>query len=150
MSITYTIREVKPDHLVVDYSDGSWAEVPIDVSMTESDIEQQIRAFGNPPATPFSSVKAVPVKAGDTGSIDPPPPAKEPEATDPNMTGSQVRAALYPKYNEFLEALQAKESGDSTAYDQIMTDVEGLQQAFTDEMAIKQSDLNKILEGQSA
>lgn len=149
MNITYTIREVYPDHLVVDYSDGSWAEVPIDVSMTEQDIEEKIRAYGHPPTTPFADASDVPVKVGETGSVEPPAPAK-PEVTDPELTGAQVRASLYPPYNEFLEALQKKEAGDSTDYDQIMTDVEGLQQAFTDDMTVKASDLNKILESQGA
>lgn len=42
----YTIREIKDGVAVVDYTDGSWAQIPMTATMTEDEFKDTVRAFG--------------------------------------------------------------------------------------------------------
>lgn len=45
----YTIREIKDGVATVDYTDGSWAQIPMKADMTKPQFEQRVIEFGPKP-----------------------------------------------------------------------------------------------------
>lgn len=114
----YKIIGVSTTQMTVEYSDGSWANIPIDSSWTKK--EEYLSAIKD-----WSSQgkKEVPIKdqllkVGDTGVVGEGVP--EPAKPDPvKFSWSYMRQMLYPVTEAQLEALWDNEVGNTTKLDAI-------------------------------
>ena len=119
----YTVREVAVDHIVVDFADGGWAEVPVQSDWDRARIEVEISKFV--PFTrdmTFASEADVPLAAGDTGSVGSyydSELAKETTRRAVEVTYEGFRSRAYPTLGDQMDALYKARQGDSIDLDAI-------------------------------
>ena len=118
----YKITGVSTTQMTVEYSDGSWANIPIDSSWTKK--EEYLEAIKQ-----WSSVgkKEVPIKdqllkIGDEGVVGEGIP--EPEKPTPvTLSWDMMRKMLYPIAEAQLEALWDNEVGVTTKLEAIKSHI---------------------------
>ena len=118
----YKITGVSTTQMTVEYSDGSWANIPIDSSWTKK--EEYLQAIKQ-----WSSVgkKEVPIKdqllkIGDEGVVGEGIP--EPEKPNPvTFSWDMMRKMLYPIAEAQLEALWDNEVGVTTKLEAIKSHI---------------------------
>jgi hypothetical protein len=131
-TITYKVTRVEVDSIQVQYSDGSWAEVPVFIGDTEAELAERISSYNPAPLKTFDSVDQVPISVGYTGTVTRPEPPKQSETM---LTYEQLREDNYPTYNQFIEASYAAKNGDSTALKAFYEEVGEVQEEFPETMA---------------
>ena len=55
----YTITDIENSHLVVEFSNGSWAKVPVKPGMTEEDIDDAVADFAPKPELDDEQIEAL-------------------------------------------------------------------------------------------
>lgn len=119
----YTVREVAVDHIVVDFADGGWAQVPVQSDWDKARIEVEISKFV--PFTrdmAFASVADVPVAVGDAGTVGSyydSELAAETARRAVEVTYEGFRSRAYPTLGDQMDALYKARQGDSTELDAI-------------------------------
>ena len=114
----YKITGVSTTQMTVEYSDGSWANIPLNTEWTKK--EEYLDAIKS-----WSSMarKEIPladqlVAIGDTGVVG--EGVSEPATPEPvKMSWDKMRLMLYPVAEAQLEALWDREAGDTTKLDAI-------------------------------
>ena len=118
----YKIIGVSTTQMTVEYSDGSWANIPLDSSWTKK--EEYLSAIKN-----WSSIgkKEIPIKdqllkIGDTGVVGEGVP--EPAKPEPiKLSWDNMRKMLYPIEEAQLEAIWDNEVGVTTKLEAIKTHI---------------------------
>jgi|TARA_R100000482_G_C5099583_1_gene134952 hypothetical protein len=118
----YKITGVSTTQMTVEYSDGSWANIPLDSSWTKK--EEYLSAIKN-----WSSIgkKEIPIKdqllkIGDTGVVGEGVP--EPAKPEPiKLSWDNMRKMLYPIEEAQLEAIWDNEVGVTTKLEAIKTHI---------------------------
>ena len=118
----YKITGVSTTQMTVEYSDGSWANIPLDSSWTKK--EEYLSAIKD-----WSSIgkKEVPIKdqllkIGDTGVVGEGVP--EPAKPEPiKLSWDNMRKMLYPISEAQLEAIWDNEVGVTTKLEAIETHI---------------------------
>ena len=118
----YKITGVSTTQMTVEYSDGSWANIPIDSSWTKK--EEYLEAIKQ-----WSSVgkKEVPIKdqllkIGDEGVVGEGIPKPE-KPTPVTLSWDMMRKMLYPIAEAQLEALWDNEVGVTTKLEAIKSHI---------------------------
>jgi len=123
----YTVREVAVDHIVVDFSNGGWAEVPVQRDWDRARIETEISKFV--PFTndmAFASEADVPLVVGDTGTVGSyydSMAAAEAARRAVEVTYEGFRSRAYPTLGDQLDALYKARQGDSTELNAIDAEI---------------------------
>ena len=116
--ITYTIREVSPEAITVDFEGGTWARVPVQGSWTKNQIKEVIVQYA--PAPVFESAEAVPFTVGETETLktrEELNAEKKAEVDAQLVTYSEMRQRNYPSIGDQLDALYWARKGDTTELD---------------------------------
>lgn len=157
MAIKYTVREISTSSITVDYSDGSWAIVPIHSAMSKQEIEDRIGDF-NPISSQFISVEDIPFNVGDSGEstslserkliekIE----QKEKNEAEQNriLTYEDFRLLNYPLLGDQLDALYWARQGNDTFLKEIDKTIQSVKDQFPKDMEpITQSEYDAIIEG---
>ena len=102
----FKIREITTTNLVVDYDDGSWAEVPIRKGMSKDNIYDVVKTF-NEKVVVFDKVEDVPVTKDDKWH--------EIEIDDDRLlTYQEARQQCFPNNWEHLYADYLGRKGDNS------------------------------------
>jgi len=119
----YKITGVSTSQIKVEYSDGSWANIPIDGSWkTKVDYLKAIKAWSSA-ARDEVPIKDIPLEMGDTGVVGDGIPDETP-TEEPMFTWKVLRAMLYPSYEQQMEAITDKEIyNDTKKWDVIVTHI---------------------------
>ena len=118
--INYTITQITPELITVDFEGGARAEIPVQGSWTKEQIKEVI--FQYAPKAAFESTEAVPFTVGETGTVKSPQEiAADHEAkVGAQLIGySELRANAYPSIGDQLDALYWARKGDTTELDAI-------------------------------
>ena len=120
----YTITDIKNSHLVVEFSNGSWAKVPVKPGMTEEDIDDAVADFAPKPELDDERIEAL---VGSTRKAK-----KKPKVYVDSIDG--------PYDNSFVEtdAIETDKDEDSWAE----PDFEEERRKFIEE--VKQEVLNEL------
>lgn len=152
MTISFTVREVTADALVVDYGDGSWAQVPLRGSPKKSDILKMIVAW-NPGGSPFASAGEVPFAVGESGELQTPQEeadAAKAAADAELLDYSFVRQLSYPALGDQLDALYWSRQGDDTKQQAIDTAIAEVKATYPKDMTpITRAEYQAILDAAS-
>ncbi|MFZ9327398.1 MAG: hypothetical protein ACO24H_08095 [Polynucleobacter sp.] len=153
MAISYTIRSIETDQLIVDYADGSWAIVPIKASQTKEQIEQTIASF-NPGIDPFDSVEDVPFSEGEQGNVK---TVEEQSAEikaviDAQLVGyAELRANSYPSIGDQLDAAYWARNGDTSHLEAVDAEILAVKETYPKDMEpITRAEYNAIIQQASA
>ena len=112
----FTVREVGPNSVTVDFEDGSWAEVPYSDSLkSKADLIRLIDTY----APKLHTLPDAFVTAGEEldSSVNLEDEA-EPEERD-LLTYEQMRQKAYPTRGDQLDALYWARKGDSSHLEEI-------------------------------
>lgn len=119
----FTVRSVSTDHIVVDFANGNWAQVPIQNNWDKSRILIEISKFV--PFTndmAFANVASVPMTEGETGTVG----SYYDSEFDKETTRRAVqvgydafRARAYPSLGDQMDAMYKARQGDTTELDAI-------------------------------
>lgn len=152
MTISFTVREVTAESLVVDYGDGSWAQIPLRNLDKKSDILKMIAAF-NPGASSFASAAEVPFEVGESGEVQTAAEeaaAREAESAAQPVTYAELRANAYPALGDQLDAMYWARQGDDTAQQAIDEAISGVKATYPKDMEpITRAEYNAILNAAS-
>lgn len=148
MPVSFTVREVSAEALVVDYGDGSWASIPLRNMETKTDILKLIAAF-NHGVSKFESAADVPFSVGESGNVqtiqEEAEAAKE-LAEQRLLTYKELRAPNYPPISDQLDAMYWSRQGDDTAQQDIDALIAGVKESFPKDMEpITQAEFNALL-----
>ena len=113
----FTVREVGPNTVTVDFADGSWAEVPYTEGLdSKNDLVRLIDTYAPKDITIPDGLIAV---GEELESVV--PEEKEEEVKEPEvlMTYDQMRQELYPTRGDQLDALYWARKGDSSHLEEI-------------------------------
>jgi len=116
--ITYTIREVTPEAITVDFEGGAWARIPVQGSWSKDQIKEIIAQYAPKPV--FESVESVPFTVGETETIKTQEEltAESKAKSDAQLVGySEMRQRNYPSIGDQLDALYWARKGDTTELD---------------------------------
>ena len=126
--ITYTVREVDAHQIVVDFPDGSWAQIPIKSSYDKAKIEEIISQFA-PAYEGFDSTESVPFTVGEQNTIktasernadrEAARQAQEDEWNNQTITYQEIRRNSYPDLGDQLDALYWSRNGDTSKLTEI-------------------------------
>ncbi len=119
----YKITGVSTSQIQVEYSDGSWANIPIDGNWkSKTDYLKAIKAW-SAEARDTVAVTDNPIKIGDEGVVGDGVPDQTPTEA-PKFTWKQIRSLLYPSYEQQQEAFTDKEIYSNTKkWDVIVTHI---------------------------
>lgn len=149
MTISFTVREVTTESLVVDYGDGSWAQVPLRGSEKKSDILKKIASF-NPGLSAFASVSEVPFEVGESGEVQTAAEEAAARVTENNsrpVTYAELRANAYPALGDQLDALYWARQGDDTAQQAIDEAISAVKAAYPKDMEpIARAEYNAVID----
>lgn len=136
MATAFTVREVTPSQLTVDFADGSWANVPIRKGQSKEEILQVIASFNHTPQ-PFDSAEAVPFEPGEQGVASLPQPAgPSPASQEPEwMTYADLRAVSYPAVGDQLDALYWARQGSTAQLAAVDGEIEAVKALYPKDMA---------------
>ena len=101
----FTIREYTENSVIVDYDDGSWAEVPLTEEMINdpAHLADQIESYGPKPEVTWIDEAAI--AEGTTVNTDDPQYQVPDVTVDPEIvTYVEAREALYPPVGDQLDA----------------------------------------------
>tara|TARA_R100000781_G_scaffold53909_1_gene35255 strand:- start:656 stop:1087 length:432 start_codon:yes stop_codon:yes gene_type:complete len=104
----YEIKEVATSSVKVEYEDGSWANVPINGTMTKNHIVATIDSYATKPG--FSKTSDIPVSVGDAGESTDLEKAPEEKA----ITYGVARSRQYPERGDQWDALYWQRKGDDS------------------------------------
>lgn len=147
MTTNFTIREVATSQLVVDFADGSWANVPIRKGQTKEEILQVIASFNNTPE-PFDSEEAVPFEPGEQGAASKVSIQTTPSASSESnvMTYVDLRASFYPAVGDQLDALYWARQGSIEQLTSIDAEIQSVKAMYPKDMApITRAEYNQII-----
>lgn len=102
----FTVREVHSDHIVVDFVDGSWAQVPYkeDINGDKNKLVAEIMSYAPKPVV--SWVNQIPLEAGETITHNLILEAGVETGDEPSvLTWEMMRAELYPSVKDQLDAM---------------------------------------------
>ena len=121
--ITYTVREIDVHQIVVDFADGSWAQIPIKSSYDKEKIEEIISHYA-PEYEAFDSAESVPFTVGEQNTIKTPSErnadieaARQAAMNAENakiVTYKDFRSDNYPTLGDQLDALYWSRNGDTS------------------------------------
>lgn len=136
MAIKYTIREVTPHSITVDYEDGAWAIVPLRSDMNRSQLETFIADFNHSDTT-FNSVEEVPFEVGEEvvakSSKDLSDEAQQNQKQQV-LTYKEIRSFQYPPVGDQLDALYWARTGDETQLNTINDKIAEVKQTYPKDM----------------
>ena len=121
MTLTFQVREVSLTSITVDFTNGSWAIVPIESGMSKESIEARIREFAGL-RTGYVNLTEVPIKVGDSGEVatDQELQAKASEEAAAKLyTYSELRQRYYPAIGDQLDAAYWARNGKPELLQQI-------------------------------
>jgi len=147
MTTSFTVRAIEPSQITVDFSDGSWANVPIQRNQTKAEILQAIAAFCNTPE-PFESEQSVPFSLGEKGIVLPStPPAEAKSASEPQMmTYADLRAVSYPLLGDQLDALYWARQGRNEKLAAMDVEIQAVKAMYPKDMPpITREEYDKIV-----
>lgn len=119
----YTVREVHTDHIIVDFADGRWAQVPVQNNWDKARIVVEISKFV--PFTndmAFADVDSVPMTVGEEGTVGSyydSELARESARRSVEVGYDAFRARMYPSLGDQMDAMYKARQGDSTQLDAI-------------------------------
>lgn len=120
MSIKFTVRDITPQYITVDYEDGTWAQVPLRNDLTRDQIENLIADF-NHSQTTFASVEEVPFEVGETVIAKNTKQLNEEKAKEFEesrkkdfLTYREIRAQAYPSFGDQLDAFYWARNGETS------------------------------------
>lgn len=119
----FTVRSVATDHIVVDFADGGWAQVPVQSNWDKERILVEISKFV--PFTndmAFADVDSVPMEEGETGTVGSyydSELARETARRAVEVGYDAFRARMYPSLGDQMDAMYKARQGDSTQLDEI-------------------------------
>ena len=109
----FTVREVGPNAVTVDFADGSWAEVPYSEGLdSKDDLIQLIDTY----APKANTIPDGLITSGEELEFVGPEEVVEDEVP---MTYDQMRAELYPPKGDQLDALYWARQGDNSKQEEI-------------------------------
>lgn len=101
----FTVREIHHDQIVVDFEDGSWAQVPFDESMrgNKEQIVSAILEYAPKPVVTW--VSDIPFQVGEVITSDfVPTVGVEEDHSQGAMGYKEMRESLYPDMKDQLDA----------------------------------------------
>ena len=117
----FTIREYRTGTVIVDYADGSWAEVPLhDIENSKPAIAERIAEFG-PKENP-SWISSAAIEAGtavDTTGAD----YQAETAPQALVTWQEARKQQYPSLGDQADALYWARHGDTSHQEAIDAEI---------------------------
>lgn len=134
--INYTIREITPQSITVDFEDGTWAIVPVKSNMDRSAIETLIADFNHTGST-FNSVEEIPFTVGEVVSAKNTAGVQEAaaeKAKQKPLTYKEIRQRNYPAVGDQLDALYWARTGDTTQLDEINAKIEEVKVTYPKDM----------------
>jgi len=132
MPIGFTVRELTPRTITVDFDNGGWAVVPLDPNMTKSLITDRIREFSGTQPT-FTSVEEIPFTVGETGQVTTIAEDREMRRQAELQrlyTYGEVRQAFYPPLGDQLDALYWARNGDPTRQASLDAEITAVKEDF--------------------
>lgn len=136
MAIQYTIREVTPHSVTVDYADGTWAVVPLRSDMNRTQLETFIADFNHTDST-FNSIEDVPFEVGEQvvakSSKDLSIEADQ-KYKQQILTYKEIRSSQYPSIGDQLDALYWARTGNTTQLDDINVKIAEVKATYPKDM----------------
>ena len=112
----FTVREVGPNAVTVDFADGSWAEVPYSEGLdSKDDLVQLIDTY----APKDNTIPDGLIASGEELEYVKPEVEEVAEEPEPLLSYEQMRAELYPSKGDQLDALYWARKGDSSHLEEI-------------------------------
>lgn len=149
--ITYTIREVTPEAITVDFEGGTWARIPVHSSWTKDQIKEVIAQYAPRPV--FESIEAVPFTVGETGTFKTREEiaAEKQAETDAQLVSySEMRQRNYPSIGDQLDALYWARKGDTTELDALDAQIQQIKIDYPKNMeSITRAEYNAIIDAAS-
>jgi len=133
----FTVREVYNDHVVVDFEDGSWAQVPFEERLRgdRAELISHIMTFAPKPVV--SWVSDIPLEAGEV--VESPRTSGENEGVPLEEVGvldyQQMRASLYPLVTDQLDAYYWAANGKPERLEKIHNDISEVKRVIPKGMA---------------
>lgn len=119
----FTVRSVATDHIIVDFEDGGWAQVPIQNNWDKARILVEISKFIRfTDGMAFADVESVPMTEGETGTVGSyydSELAAETARRSVEVGYDAFRARMYPSLGDQMDAMYKARQGDSTQLDAI-------------------------------
>lgn len=135
MPVTGRIREIRDGAVVVDFSNGSWAEVPA-FSSSRAEIVELMRGFA-PPDSPLVEAAQIPFSVGEvvdlSTPVTPEPPA-DPDPLDRLLTAEMIRYLEYPSVTYHLYALHRARKGDQSLLTEVDEAIVQVDRDYPDSM----------------
>ena len=117
----FTVREIHTNYVVVDFQDGSWAQVPYQESMN-GNREKLIEAISDyAPKPTVSWINEVPLTVGEVvDHVN----VEEDDTEEAVLDYKEMRASLYPTVGDQLDAVYWANKGINEPQEQIFKDIE--------------------------
>ena len=125
MTFQYTVREVTPSAITVDFDNGQWASFNITKGSSKAFLEDVIRSYHGE-REGYDSVDDVPLKKGDSNTIMTQGEFNADQKTKRDAeeyTYATIRPFHYPSLGDQLDALYWSRKGDNTSLDAIDTKI---------------------------
>lgn len=122
----FTVREIHTNYVVVDFPDGSWAQVPYQESMN-GNREKLIEAISDyAPKPTVSWINEVPLTVGEVVDhvIVEEDDTEEDDTEEAVLNYKEMRALLYPTVGDQLDAMYWANKGINEPQEQIFEDIE--------------------------
>lgn len=137
MALSYTIRAVAGNQIIVDYANDTWAVVPIENGMSRESIEDRIRQFAGL-RTSYPSTATVPFKPGDTGEVLSNEELRERDSQEQatrKYTYAQIRQMYYPTVGDQMDAVYWSRNGKTEDLDALDATITQIKQAIPKDSA---------------
>ena len=134
----YTVKEITTTSVKVEYEDGSWADVPIEKSMSKDTISRNCDQWYNPP-TPFDKVSDVPLTVGETVEWSD-------EADDADVDYKDARLEHYPRLEKQMDAAYWARQGDDTQQKEVDTAIQLVKDTIPKTWTGKQSEIAALMD----
>lgn len=138
MTLTYTVREVTSAHIAVDYSNNTYATIPLFPNDTKPTIVRRIMEFSSERGG-YATADEVPFVVGETGTIQ----QKE------SFTYADLRLLDYPSVGDQLDALYWARSGDTSQLEAINAKIAEVKAMYPKDMPpLTREEMREILNGE--
>ena len=141
LEFTYKILEVEKTHILVEYPDGTNAQVPVFVNDDRESIVARIPEFYHPPEEGMSSAEMVPFVAGDIGRATLYLHGIEEETKEENFDrGEEVfsyedfRQVNYPSKDKQLRAAYEARQGRPELQQEVDIQIKEIDELYPEDM----------------